>query len=124
MAPRTALAAREPSGAQDLEADEFDLLAGDGAPVRRLVVGSEGIGVRLDKYLAGKLPEVSRSRIQRWIADDAVRLIGAAARARASVYEGDTIEVQERAAPQASAFAPEPMPLAVVWEDEAIIVID
>jgi len=124
MVPGTALATREPSGAQDLEADEFDLLAGDGAPVRRLVVGPEGNGVRLDKYLAGRLPEVSRSRIQRWIEDDAVRLNGAAARARASVYEDDTIEVQERATPEASAFAPEPMHLPVVWQDEEIIVID
>jgi len=111
-------------GAEDLEADDLELSPGEPATVRRLVVGPEGNGVRLDKYLAGKLPHVSRSRIQRWIEDDAVRLNGVAVRARASVYEDDKIEVRERAAPEASAFEPEPMPIPVVWEDEAIIVID
>lgn len=118
------MAKHEPSCVQDLEADDVYLAPDGAAPARRLVVGADGNGVRLDKYLAVQLPDVSRTRIQRWIEDDAVRLNGVAARARASVYQDDAIEVWERAAPETLAFVPEPVPFAVVWEDEAIIVVD
>jgi len=118
----------------DLEADADDYDAdtpGDGAiavhggpALRHFQVGSDGNGVRLDKYLAVQMPEVSRSRLQRWIEEDAVLLNGVAARSRASVFAGDRIDVQESAPVGSLAFGPEPMPLAVVWEDETIIVID
>jgi 23S rRNA pseudouridine1911/1915/1917 synthase len=114
------------------DGDDFDLPALDapaetpqGAPVvRHFLVGTDGNGARLDKYLAGQMPEVSRSRLQRWIEDDAVLLNGAAARTRASVYAGDRIDVQESASVQSLAYGPEPIPISVVWEDETIIVID
>jgi 23S rRNA pseudouridine1911/1915/1917 synthase len=92
--------------------------------VHRLVVGREGDGERLDKYLAARLPQVSRSRLQRWIEQQAVRLNGAAARSRATVFAGDRIEVRERELPQSAAFVPEPMALDIVWEDEAILVVN
>jgi len=99
--------------------------APDGAvAVHRLQVGVDGNGARLDRYLAIQLPRISRTRIQRWIVDDAVRLNGAAARSRALVYEGDHIEVVERAAPEASAYGPEPVEFRVVYEDDTILVID
>ncbi len=94
------------------------------APVHQLVVGTQGSGERLDKYLATQLPKVSRSRIQRWIADDAVRLNGLAARSRAIVYSGDRVEVCERALPETAAFRPEPIAFPIVWEDETILVIN
>jgi len=113
-------------------ADDFDLpdapaVAQAPAEVpatRHFVVGSDGNGARLDKFLAAQMPGVSRSRLQRWIEDDAVRLNGAAARTRASVYAGDRIEVQESASVQTLAYGPEPIPIDIVWEDETLIVID
>jgi 23S rRNA pseudouridine1911/1915/1917 synthase len=99
--------------------------SGAGAlPVHRLHVGAPGSGERLDRYLATQLPRVSRTRIQGWIADDAVRLNGAPARSRALVYEGDRIDVVERAAPEATAYGPEPVAFGVVYEDETLLVID
>jgi 23S rRNA pseudouridine1911/1915/1917 synthase len=92
--------------------------------LRHFLVGSDGNGVRLDKYLAIQMPEVSRSRLQRWIEDDAVLLNGAIARSRASVFAGDRVDVQESAPPASFAFGPEAIPLSVVWEDETIIVIN
>jgi len=114
------------------EGDDFDLaepqaLAADAPPEpleRHFLVGADGNGVRLDKYLAAQMLEVSRSRLQRWIEEDAVQLNGAPARSRASVFAGDRIDVQESASVQSLAYGPEAMPLAVVWEDETIIVID
>src|SRR5208282_2146286 len=95
-----AAATREPEKDEELDPEDLELGTGGAVPVRRLVVGVAGNGVRLDKYLAGQLPDVSRSQIQRWIEDDAVRLNGVAARVRASVYADDRIEVREVATPE------------------------
>lgn len=114
----------EPPAAQEPDSDDFDLGPGAVAPVRRFIVGADGNGIRLDKYLAGLLPDVSRTRIQKWIEDEAVQLNGSVAKSRASVYADDQIEVREISAPQALAYQAEPVPFPVVWEDEAILVID
>jgi len=114
----------------ELDDPEFDAgtalspSAAADAPVHHLVVGAGGDGERLDKYLSQQLPQLSRSRLQRWIADDAVLLNGAPARARAALRADDRIEVRERALPQSASFVPEAMPMPVVWEDETLIVID
>jgi 23S rRNA pseudouridine1911/1915/1917 synthase len=114
------------------DGDDFDLpdpgvptgAAPDSPAVRHFLVGSDGNGVRLDKYLAAQMPEVSRSRLQRWIEEDAVLLNGAAARQRASVYAGDRIDVRAAASVQSLAYGPEPIPITVVWEDETLIIVD
>lgn len=91
---------------------------------QRLSVGSRHSGQRLDKVLASLLPDVSRSQICRWIEAQAVRVNGAAVRPRQAVAEGDLIELDPPPAPEALALRPEPMPLAIVHEDDEIIVLD
>lgn len=87
-------------------------------------VDSADHGERLDKLLARRLPEFSRSRIQQWIDSGAVRVDGQSRRPRDSVQLGERIEVQPQAAPETLAFTPEPVPLDVVYEDGALLVID
>jgi 23S rRNA pseudouridine1911/1915/1917 synthase len=53
-----------------------------------------------------------------------VRVNGAAPRPRDEVVEGDVIDLEPPPAPEALAFRAEPMPLAIVHEDDEIIVID
>ena len=48
---------------------------------------------RLDRYLANKLPEHSRSAIQRWIRDAGVLVNGRPARASRGLAPGDQISV-------------------------------
>jgi len=86
--------------------------------------GIEHTGERLDKALAQWLPALSRSRLKQWIEEGAVRVNGAVVRPRELLGAGDTIDVVPQPAPDAAAFLPEPMPLAIVHEDEAIIVLD
>lgn len=105
--------------------DEEPEAPGAAAPAQHafVVAASEG-GQRLDRYLADRLPQVSRSRIQRWIAEDAVRCNGAPVRPRTIVQAGDRLDVREPAAPEAAAQAPEPVEFRVHWEDEDLIVVD
>ena len=124
MGPSSPNAELEASLTLEPEADDFDLPAGGLSPIRRFLVRADGDGLRLDKYLAGQLADVSRSRIQKWIEEGAVLLNGVVARARARVCSDDQITVTPSEAPQVCAFEPEPIAFPVVWEDEAILVID
>ncbi|MGH2350097.1 MAG: S4 domain-containing protein, partial [Chloroflexota bacterium] len=59
----------------------------------RLTVAAEEAGQRLDRYLAERLPDVSRTRAQALIEAGDVRLAGRPARAASRVAEGDEVVV-------------------------------
>jgi 23S rRNA pseudouridine1911/1915/1917 synthase len=90
----------------------------------RFSVEARHAGARLDKSLAELLPDVSRSRLQRWVLEGAVRVNGAIVKPRHSLVYGDLIELEPQPAADAAAFVPEPMDLAVVYEDDSLLVID
>lgn len=101
--------------------DEDDLL--DAEPIT-LRPGGEFCGVRLDKVVSQLLPQFSRSRIQQWIEAGHVMVDGAPARAKATVLGDEIIVLQPQAAPEEQAYKPESIPLAILHEDAAILVID
>ncbi|PLZ03661.1 RluA family pseudouridine synthase [Burkholderia sp. WAC0059] len=112
----------------DLAADASDggaRAAPDAAGgTRRAQVPDELAGERLDKVLAKVFPEFSRSRLQGWVEAQRVRVDGAPARVRQPVALGATIELEPDLLPEQLAFAPEPVPLAVVYEDDTLVVVD
>jgi len=81
-------------------------------------------GWRLDRALAAALPSVSRTRIQGWIEQGGARINARPARARDRVSAGDRIDIDVQQPAQSSAFAPEPIALPIVYEDEWLLVID
>ena len=107
------------------DAGESDASGADGTlgPVT-LAAGDEADGGRLDKWLAARLPSYSRSRLQRWIADGHVRIGDRIAATRDAVWKGDRVRVVPQAGDDESAFLPEDLPLDIVFEDDALIVID
>ncbi len=80
-------------------------------------------GRRLDQSLAQLLPQYSRTRIQRWIEDGAVRVNGLAAKARDVVVMGQAATVEARLSEQTGIAAQE-MPLDIVHQDAALLVIN
>lgn len=81
-------------------------------------------GGRLDKVLAALVPQYSRSRIRQWIEAGHVTVDGRSACARMTVLGDETVTMTPQAAPEENAFQPEAMPLQIVYEDEAILVLD
>ena len=79
--------------------------------------------IRLDRFLANKLPEYSRSRLQQLVRTGFVRLNGATTRPRYLVRSGDKIELTEAPLEKID-NQPEPIPLEVLFEDKDIIVIN
>jgi 23S rRNA pseudouridine1911/1915/1917 synthase len=80
-------------------------------------------GRRLDQVLAQLLPQYSRTRIQRWIEEGAVRVNGLAGRARDVVVGGETATVEARLLPE-TGVAAEKLPIEIVHEDAAVLVLN
>ncbi|MBM4423740.1 MAG: RluA family pseudouridine synthase [Chloroflexi bacterium] len=88
----------------------------------RLIASSTG--ERIDRYLALALPELSRAQIQRLI-DDGFITVNNIPVAKASQRLNDGDEIAVTVPPPAPAtLAPESIPLAIVYEDGDLIVID
>jgi 23S rRNA pseudouridine1911/1915/1917 synthase len=91
---------------------------------KSLVVALEEGGERLDRVLARHIAELSRSRLKALIEAGAVALDGRTIRdPNHRVNSGDAVCVAVPP-PEPAKPAAEPRPLAVVYEDDAIIVID
>jgi 23S rRNA pseudouridine1911/1915/1917 synthase len=83
----------------------------------------ESAGQRLDQALARLFPEYSRSRLKTWLLDGAISVDGGSPRPRDPVHGGETVILQ--AEPEISVTAePEPIALDIIYEDEALIVIN
>ena len=87
------------------------------------VVTEDGAKLRLDQFLAKRLPEYSRSRIQQLIRGGFVRLNDQTTRPRQIVRRSDKISLREPPVEKID-IRPEPIPLDVLFEDEDIIVIN
>jgi len=92
---------------------------------RRAVVDAAQHGVRLDKVLVELAPEFSRSHLQGLIERGHVRLEGAPATLAARrLRAGQVLTLELVPTEESRAFRPQPMALAVVFEDEHLMVID
>lgn len=128
-APSAAPAATAGGGALPLEdsAPETALAAFEELSAERRdgIVESADHGERLDKLLARRAPEFSRSHLQQLIDQGHVQLDAQVCRQPARrVKAGQTLSVELVPTAQALAFRPEPMSLSVVFEDEHLLVID
>jgi 23S rRNA pseudouridine1911/1915/1917 synthase len=88
-----------------------------------MTVPSGSAGERLDRFLSGALPGLSRSRIQRLITDGNVLVDGAVSRASARLKGSEKIAVTVPP-PQALDLVPEDRPLGILFQDEHLIVVD
>lgn len=105
------------------DGDEYEAIP-DGSSPLTLKLTPEFCGVRLDKAVSQLLPEFSRSRLQQWIESGHITVDGQSARGKDTMLGDETIVVEPQEVPEEQAFKPEEMPLAIVHEDKAIVVID
>ena len=91
--------------------------------LRRFTASAEDAGRRLDLYLASRLPDLSRTRIQELIDQGRVHISERLARRAQRVMPGDIIDIEILPRPPLRA-APEEIPLDVLYEDEDVIVVN
>ncbi len=92
--------------------------------MQTLVITVEQAGRRLDQAIAALLPQHSRSRLQNWIRCGQLRVNGQQTRPRAVVQAGDRIDIDDQVESVQTDAQPEFIPLQVVHEDEAILVLN
>jgi len=89
----------------------------------RLEVPAEEEGERLDRFLARAIEGATRSALQRILKEGGVRVDGAlVSKPGLRLRRGMAIELF-LAEPEAAPLEPEPIPLDVLYEDEAILVV-
>jgi len=90
---------------------------------RQMTVPEELAGLRLDQALAKMFPDYSRSRLKSWLIGGAVLVDGDQCRPKDRVDGGEEIELNI-VAEVAVSSEPEPISLDIVFEDEALLVIN
>lgn len=94
-----------------------------GPTVRSFLVPPDLAGARLDVALARLAPELSRARVKRLAEEGRVRVSGRAAKPAARLRGGEPVEVEVPEA-EPSAIAAQDLPLAVLYEDRDLVVLD
>ncbi len=86
-------------------------------------VGPEAAGQRLDHFLAGQEPFLSRNQVQRLMDNGLVLVNARPARPSYRLRAGDLIRMTVPP-PEEMALTPEPIPLDIVYEDEDLLVVN
>jgi 23S rRNA pseudouridine1911/1915/1917 synthase len=86
-------------------------------------VEPEDVGTRLDAYLAAKIDDWSRARLQRLIDDEDVLVNSKPAKSSYKLRANDEVELELIAA-STSSFTPEEIPLDIIYEDESLAVVN
>ena len=89
----------------------------------RSIIPDEMAGQRLDQALARMFPEYSRSRLKAWLLEGAVLVDGSVLRPRDKVRGGERVDLNVVAEAVVRA-EPEPLELDIVFEDEALLVVN
>jgi 23S rRNA pseudouridine1911/1915/1917 synthase len=88
-----------------------------------VTAGPDDAGTRLDRFLARRLPALSRSRIQRLIKDGHVRVSRGEASAALEVWAGLAADL-DLPETEPAALEAEPLPLTVLYDDADLAVVD
>ncbi len=83
----------------------------------------QGDSGRLDKVLAGRLTQFSRSKLQRWISNGLVLVNGQQVADKYKVKIGDQVVVTPEG-PHPIDLKPEDIPLDIVYEDDDVLVVN
>ena len=80
--------------------------------------------LRIDKFLMTRLEGATRSKIQRAIDDEMVLVNDKGVKTNYKVKPGDRVVVFDSRHPESSDIVPENIPLAIVYEDESVLIIN
>ena len=116
-------ATEEDGGDFEVSADDAPAALGTPPPIH-LRVPENPDGTRIDLVIARLVPQFSRARLQTWLDAGRISVDGVAAGARTRLWGGEALTIAP--APDAGqlAYAPEPLPLNIVYEDPDVIVIN
>lgn len=89
----------------------------------RFTVEEAQVGLRLDRFLQDRVPEFSRSALQRLIREGLATVSGASCKGGRALRVGETVELT-LPAPVPLELEPEDIPVDILHEDEHLAVVD
>jgi len=95
----------------------------DDSPIEVAFTLSRDLNKRLDTYLAGRIPFLSRTSVQRLIDEQAVTVNNRNPKASTKLRKGDVVKVV-LPPPPSSEIQAEEIPLKIMYEDKDLIVIN
>jgi len=127
--PKTKAKAHQPGAPAEMNGADYSAKPLSSSPSSHaeapLRVPLDAGGRRLDQVLAELLPQHSRNRLQTWIREGRVQLDGKeVTEPKRKLLGGEFLTVQVVHDEKLAAETPEDIPFPVIYEDEAIIVID
>ncbi len=80
-------------------------------------------GIRLDRYLAEQIPDLTRSYLQKLLKENLAQVNGKTVKANYKVKKGDQISLELPEVQEPEAF-PEDLPLDILYEDEDVLLVN
>lgn len=80
--------------------------------------------LRIDKFLMNRVEGATRNKMQQALEDGNITVNGAIVKPNYKVRVGDEIVIMETRRPESQEIIPEEMPLNIVYEDDALMVIN
>jgi 23S rRNA pseudouridine1911/1915/1917 synthase len=103
---------------------EADGALRDAAPPQQFSITALTANQRLDHFLADQFPSLSRSVLQRWIAEGHVLVGGREVKPSLSLREGQVIDVHPPPPSPVNDWGAEPMALDILYQDADVIVVN
>jgi len=95
-------------------------------PQKKITVTSESSGVRIDVFISGAYPAISRTKIQKFIEDGHVLLNSVPAKKRTGLKPGDIIEINEDALTSSTELHLEAQDISldILYEDKYLVAVN
>lgn len=90
---------------------------------KEFFVTQEENGMRLDKFLVGKLTDESRTHIKKIIEESLVKVDGRLTKVNYKIKTGEKVEIDE-ILPVVTTLTPQKIALEILYEDDAVLVIN
>lgn len=90
----------------------------------RIVADAKQSLLRLDKFLMDRLPNVSRTKVQKAIDEGFVKVNDKIIKSNYKVHPRDVITIALPEPPKDTEVLPEDIPLDIVYEDEALLLVN
>ena len=90
----------------------------------KLLIDETNEGERIDTFLSGLMPEISRSKIQAEIKNNKITVSAKNVKPSYVLKLGDLIETSEIQSINKLEIKPEEIPLEIIWEDEMTMMIN
>ena len=89
-----------------------------------IVVPPDAFGQRLDQFLTTQIPDISRARVQRLLAEEKALVNGAPAKPSLKLFGGEQVTILGDPQPPPLRAMAEDIPLQIVYEDDDLAVVN